>query len=78
MVCFPANIWEIELHRNSKWLWLVEDLPDSETETDVIINTKSVCLSITGGFSLDLGDAVDPGKPLERSLCHDIASVRTV
>lgn len=41
----------------------------------MLINTKSVCLSITGGLTFDLGDAVEPGKPLERSLCHDIASV---
>lgn len=33
--CHSANIWEKELYRNSKWLWLVEDLSDNETETDV-------------------------------------------
>lgn len=39
-------------------------------QKQVLINSKSVCSSITGGLILDLGDAVEPGKRLSRSLFH--------
>lgn len=58
-----------ELYSNLKRQRLVEALSNNETKL-VLINPKSVCLSITGAFGFDLGDALEPGKHLTRSLFH--------